>query len=122
MQRPHGDPQLAADLIPTRTVAAEFRHLCHEFRRFRPRTAAPGRGGRSSWCNRLWLLKNSNFPKIRSNVEIENICPNRENRSQGILTRSNFCGYLGEEFFNSHRRLHQEPPLPKASADSRDAI
>src|ERR1035438_2330014 len=28
-----------------------------------------------------WLLKNSNFPKTSSNVEIENVCPNRENRS-----------------------------------------
>jgi hypothetical protein len=29
-----------------------------------------------------------------------------ENRLQSFLTRFNFCGFFGSEFFNSHRPYH----------------
>jgi hypothetical protein len=53
-----------------------------------------------------WLLKKLFSFKNRLKLDIENVYPTREDRLQRILTR-HFREFLGKEFFNSRRRLHQ---------------
>jgi hypothetical protein len=52
-------------------------------------------------------LKNSRSKKTSTNLGIENVYASPTNRLQGILTRSNFCGFLRGGFFNCNACDHQ---------------
>ena len=50
------------------------------------------------------MLKKSLFLKIGSKWVIQNVCPFRENRLQGIVAHQSFGATSTSEFFNSYRR------------------
>src|SRR5262252_4260865 len=60
------------------------------------------------WSNQAWVLKNSTFLEKSQNSGDPKCLEIREDRLQRILTQFHFRQFSEKEFFNSHKRYHQQ--------------